>query len=104
MADDQPNGNGKSAKKAKPKAPALYHLFHPNTKGALVPVGDVSARSAEGAVGEFVNKPPKGHEELAEKVKTGAAQLVVVPDRNYTVIGALEEVKRTLKIKALNKS
>jgi hypothetical protein len=104
MADDQPT-NGKSPEKKKTKkAPALYHLFHANTKGSLQPVGDVSALSAELAVGVFVDKPPKEHAELAEKVKTGAAQLVVVPDRNYTVIGAQEEVKRTLKIKALNKS
>src|ERR1044072_1269123 len=100
MADDQPT-NGKTP--AKKKAPALYHLFHANTKKALVPVGDVEAKTAEGAVQVFVDKPPKGQEELAEAVKNGKAQLVVVPDRNYTVIGAQEEVRRTLRIKALNK-
>lgn len=102
MADDQPNGNTPK-KKAKVKPPALYHLFHANSKGALTPVADVTAKTAEVAVSQFVEKPSAEHAELAERVKNGNAQLVVVPDRNYTVIGAQEEVKRTLKIKALNK-
>lgn len=103
MADDQPNGKA-PAKKGKAKPPALYHLFHPNTKGALTPICDQTAKSAELAVSQFVTKPPKEHVELASKVANGQAQLVVVPDRNYTVIGAQEEVKRSLKIKVLNRS
>ena len=99
MADAQPKNNGKK----NAKAPALYHLFSPNTKGALTPVCDLSDKTAEAAVSQFVNKPPEEHKELAEKVKNGQAQLVVIPDRNYTVIGAQEEVKRSLKIKVLNK-
>lgn len=95
-------GNGKTAAK-KTKPPALYHLFTLGAKKSLVPVGDVTAKTAEAAVSQFVNKPSEEQKELAEKVKTGSAQLVVIPDRNYTVIGAQEEVRRTLKIKALNK-
>jgi hypothetical protein len=95
--------NGATAKK-KTKPPALYHLFSVGAKGVLTPVGDETAKNGEAAVEAFVDKPPEGQEELAKRVKEGNAKLAVIPDRNYAVIGAQEEIKRTLKIKALNKS
>lgn len=89
---------GGDAKKG--KSPALYHLFQKGDKGVLMPVGDIEAKTAEGAVTAFLDAPPNGYSAFAKQVREGKAVVVVVPRRNYTEVGAEEEIKRTLRIKA----
>ena len=91
-----------TATKAAPqtKGPALDHLVAKGEKGVLTPIKDYEARTAELAVRAFIDAPPSSYKKLAEAVASGKEVVVVVPDRNYTEVGAEEEVKRTLKIKA----
>lgn len=79
---------------------ALYHIFRKGEKGALLPVIDTKARNAELAVSAFIENPGK-EKKLAEEVSAGKASVIVIPERNYTEVGAQEEVKRTVKIKAI---
>jgi hypothetical protein len=85
-------------KKTPKKAPALYHLYSKDEKGVLTPVGDQTAPTAASAATRFLNSPPNGQASFAKEVKEGKAIVVVIPERNYTEVGAIEEVKRSLKI------
>ena len=93
--------NNDQAPKQAPKKPALYHVFMVGQKRALHPVGEATAKTAEAAVKEFLKAPPDDQVELVEKVKQGKAQLVLVPERNYTEFGAQEEVRTRLTVKAV---
>lgn len=89
----------KDGKKAK-KKPALYHLYERDEEGVLSPLADQEAKTAEGAVTVFLKTPPTDLTEFVEQVKNGEAVVVAIPERNYTVVGAEEEVKTRLRIKA----
>lgn len=70
--------------KAKPLS--LYHLYIEDEEGALTPVGEFEARSAEGAV--------QGHLEEVDGEHNGRP-FVIVPDRNLTRVEVeIETVKK----------
>lgn len=95
----RPGRPPKDGKRAK-KKPALYHLYERAEDGVLSPVADQEAKTAEGAVTVFLKTPPDGLQEFVDQVKNGEAVVVAIPERNYTVVGAEEEVKTRLRIKA----
>lgn len=91
----------KAAGEKKQKAPSKYHLYSEGSNGSLAVVGEFEGRNAEQAVGQFVNASNGDHAELREKVKSGQATLVVVPDRNLTRVSATVETKTTVKLTAV---
>jgi hypothetical protein len=93
----RPPKDGKTAK----KKPALYHLYEEAEDKSLTPVGDQEAKTAEGAVTAFLKGNHEGDtKEFVDAVRSGDAIVVAIPERNYTVVGAEEEVKTRLRIKA----
>lgn len=92
----RPPKDGKQAK----KRPALYHLYERDPEGVLSPLADQEAKTAEGAVTVFLKSPPSDLADFVEQVKNGEAVVVAIPERNYTIVGAEEEIKTRLRIKA----
>ena len=93
----RPPKDGKAAK----KKPALYHLYEQDDDRILTPVGDQEAKTAEGAVTAFLKGNHEGDtKKFVDAVRSGDAVVVAIPERNYTVVGAEEEVKTRLRIKA----
>ena len=99
QARRRPGRPPKDGKRAK-KRPALYHLYERDENGVLSPLADQEAKTAEGAVTVFLKDPPTELVEFVDQVKNGEAVVVAIPERNYTIVGAEEEVKTRLRIKA----
>ena len=63
-------------------------------------MADQEAKTAEGAVTAFLKAPPADAQEFVDAVKNGESVVVAIPERNYTVVGAEEEIRTRLRIKA----